>query len=396
MTTQSHNSKNRKLEVFDGDRELQKYLEVNFTESLKNMIKLTVKTMVKTEMEAFRKEYGEKLYFNGSYGRNMTSSFGRIEDIPIPRFRTTPDGMETKTLSVFESEQQKFMKLIEQMHLLGISQRKIKLLAKTVFGIPISVDRVGAIYRELAEKEDVNINAKPLADDYEYLLLDGIWEKTKGYGWDDNDSVLLCALGITPAGTRQIVGFALVRAEDGDSWKQFVTSLKKRGLTGGQLKLVIADDHAAIKGAVESVYPTVPIQNCIVHKMRSVLRKTSYKTKAAIAEDLKGIFRSESKEEAMEKTKAVVKRWYMTESRAMEALRFNIAYCFTYFSFPKDLWSKVRTTNILEREFREVRRRMKVFDNTFQNEQSATRYANSLFTYLNGNYPLKGGLHTNA
>jgi len=157
MTTQPNGAKNRKLEVFDGDRELQKYLEVNFTESLKNMIKLTVKTMVKTEMEAFRKEYGEKLYFNGTYGRNMTSSLGRIEDIPIPRFRQAPDGLKRKTLSVFDDEQQKFMKLVEQMHLLGVSQRKIRLLAKTVFGIPISVDRVGAIYRELAEKEDVNI-----------------------------------------------------------------------------------------------------------------------------------------------------------------------------------------------------------------------------------------------
>lgn len=396
MTTQHNGSKNRKLEVFDGDRELSKFLETNFTESLKNMIKLTVKTMVKTEMEAFRKEYGEKLYFNGTYDRNMTSSFGRIEDIPIPRFRTTPDGMETKTLSVFADEQQKFMKLVEQMHLLGISQRKIKHLARTCFGIPISVDRVGAIYRELAEKEDVNINAKPLTDDYAHLLLDGIWEKTKGYGWDDNDSVLLCALGITPEGKRQILGFSLVREESSESWKRFVASLKTRGLTGGALKLVMADDHPAIKGAVETVYPTVLLQNCIVHKMRSVLRKTSYKTRAAIAEDLKEIFHSESKDEAMEKTKVVVKTWYMTEGKAMEALRFNIEYCFTYFSFPKELWMKIRTTNILEREFREVRRRMKGFDNTFQHEQSATRYANSLFTYLNGNYPLKGGLHTNA
>lgn len=396
MTTQSHSNKNRKLEIFPEEKELQKFLETNFTESLKNMIKLTVKTMVKTEMETFRREYREKLYFNGSYGRNMTSSFGRIEDIPVPRFRSAPDELERKTLSVFDSEQQKFMKLVEQMHLLGISQRKIKLLAKTVFGIPISVDRIGVIYRELAEKEDININAKPLSDDYEYLLLDGIWEKTKGYGWDGNDSVLLCALGITPEGKRQILGFSLTRQEDGDSWKRFVASLKARGLTGNQLKLVIADDHPSIKAAVAIVYPGIPLQNCIVHKMRSVLRKTSYKTKAAIAEDLKTIFRSETKDEAMEKTKTVVKRWYMTESKAMEALRFNVEDCFTYFTFPKHLWSKVRTTNILEREFREVRRRMKVFDNTFQNEQSATRYANSLFTYLNGNYPLKGGLHTNA
>lgn len=396
MSTQPNHTKIRKLPVFEEEKELTKFLEVNFTESLKNMIKLTVKTMIKTEMEGFRREFGEKLYFNGTYDRNMTSTFGQINDIPIPRFRQSPDGMERKSLSIFETEQQKFMKLIEQMHQLGISQRKIKHLAHVCFGIPLSVTRVGAIYKELVEKEDVNINQKPLSDEYEYILFDGIHEITKGYGWEDNHSVLLCALGIKPSGERKILGFTLERAEDSAGWKKLVTNVKNRGLKGANLKLIIADDHASIKAACETVYPGVPVQNCVVHKIRNVITKTSYKNRGAVIEDLKIIFSSQTKDEAMEKTKAVVKKWYMHETKAMESLRFNIEYCFTYFSFPKHLWSKVRTTNILEREFREVRRRMKVFDNTFQNEDSANRYANGIFSYLNSNYPLKGGLHTNS
>lgn len=396
MTTQSHSTKIRKLPVFDEEKELAKFLETNFTESLKNMIKLTVKTMVKSEMEAFRKEFGEKLYFNGTYDRNMTSTFGRIDDIPIPRFRQSPEGMQRSSLSVFETEQQKFMKLVEQMHLLGISQRKIKKLARDCFGIPISVTKVGAIYRELVEKEDVNINQKPLIDEYEYLLLDGIWETTKGYGWDDNRSVLLCALGVKPTGERRVIGFSLERTENGEAWYGFVKRLKDRGLVGANLKLIITDDLAAIESAAARVYPPVPRQLCIAHKQRNVLTKTSFKHKREMADDVKAIFRSETKEEAMEKAKTVVKKWYMAEPKAMESLRFNIEYCFTYFSFPKELWTKVRTTNLLEREFKEVRRRMKAFDNTFQSEASANRYANSIFSYLNSNYPLKGGLHTNA
>jgi len=396
MSTQKYDTKIRKLPVFDEEKDLTKFLETNFTESLKNMIRLTVKTMVKTEMEGLRKELGEKLYFNGTYDRNMTSTFGRIDDIPIPRFRQSPDGMQRSSLSVFETEQQKFMKLVEQMHILGISQRKIKRLAFTCFGIPISVTKVGAIYRELVEKEDVNINQKPLNDEYEYLLLDGIWETTKGYGWDDNRSVLLCALGVKPTGERRVIGFSLERTENGDAWNGFVKKLKERGLTGASLKLIITDDLAAIAGAAERVYPSIRRQLCIAHKQRNVLTKTSFKHKREMADDVKAIFRSDTKEEAMEKAKIVVKKWYMAEPKAMESLRFNIEYCFTYFSFPKDLWTKVRTTNLLEREFKEVRRRMKAFDNTFQNEASANRYANSIFSYLNSNYPLKGGLHTNA
>ena len=92
----------------------------------------------------------------------------------------------------------------------------------------------------------------------------------------------------------------------------------------------------------------------------------------------------------------MVRKWYTTEKPATESLRHNIEYCFTYTQFSKELWSKLRTTNMLEREFREVRRRMKVFDNTFQDEESANRYANTIFTNLNNNYPLKSALHTKA
>lgn len=396
IPTQNNSTKIKRLEIFSEEKELTKFLETNFTESLKQMIKVTVKTMVKQEMETFRKQFEEKLQFNGYYGRNMISTFGKVADIPIPRFREAVPGMDLKTTGVFAEEQQKFMKLIEQMHLLGISQRKIKHLARICFGIPISVDRVGVIYRELAEKEEININSKPLDDDYEYLILDGIWEKTKGYGWDDNRSVLLCALGIRKSGERKIIGFALERAEDNKSWGKLTGSLKQRGLKGENLRLAIADDHPSIKNAVERYYPSLPVQLCIVHKMRNVIGKTRFKNRQAVAEDVTSIFRSETKEEALEKAKAAVKKWYMVEPKAMESLRFNLEYCLTYFSFPKELWRKIRTTNILDREFREFRRRMKVFDNTFQNPESAQRYTNSIINYLNSYYPLKGGLHTNA
>ena len=82
MPTQTNYTKIKRLNVFDGEKDLQKFLEVNFTESLKQMIKVTVKTMVKQEMESFRKQFEEKIYFNGCYDRNMISSFGKIEDVP--------------------------------------------------------------------------------------------------------------------------------------------------------------------------------------------------------------------------------------------------------------------------------------------------------------------------
>jgi putative transposase len=400
MPTQRNYTKIKRLTVFSQEKDLQKFLETNFTESLKQMIRYTIKTMVKQEMELLRKKLEEKPCFNGYYDRHLLSSYGRIKNVPIPRFRQSlsDSGFKLQTLNnVFEGEKDKFMKLIEQMHLLGISQRKIKYLAKICFGIPLSTTRVGAVYKQLVEKEEFNLNQQPITDDYQYLLLDGIWEKTKGYGWESNKSVLICALGIKANQERKILGFLLARQEDTSSWKKLLGQLKQRGLKGKSLKLIITDDKQATKNAVQIFFPKAPLQNCIVHKMRNVFRKTSWKNKKAVIEDVKLIFKSEDQKEATDKAKTVVKKWYLNEPAAMESLRFNLEYCFTHFSFPKDIWSKIRTTNVLEREFREIRRRMKGFDNTFQNQESGERYANSIINYLNQNYPFsRGGLHTNA
>jgi len=205
------------------------------------------------------------------------------------------------------------------------------------------------LFKELAEKEEFNLNNQAVTDDYEYLFLDGIWEKTKGYGWDSNKSVLLCVLVVKATGERKIIGFKLTRTKDNNSWRELLLDIKRRGLKGNNLKLIIMDDSGGLKKALEVCYPTTPIQNCVVHKMRNVLGKVSYKNKALVNEDLRNIFSSTNKEKAILKTQNVVKKWYMTEKKAMESLRHNIEPCFTYLDFPQNTWTKIRTTNILER-----------------------------------------------
>lgn len=389
-TTQPKSSKSKpaKLPVFDSDRELAAFLERNLQDSLKQLIRVSVTNMVKTELQSLRAELPVAPAFNGYYSRHLTSPYGRIEDVPIPRLRegfgpdTTP-----QTLSIFAAEQERFCKIVEQMHLLGISQRNVKHLAKLCFGVNISTAKIGAIHKELADSEEAQVNTKPLRDEYRYLVADGIWVTVKGYGWESDKAVLLCALGIRADGTRQILGFRVSRSEDEASWKALLAELKQRGLSGKQLRLVIADDGAGLHAALPHIYPSAPVQLCIVHKMRNVLGKTPAKHKRAVADDLKAIFAATTKDEAIEQTKIVIKKWYTTLPKAMESLRFHIDKCFTYLTFPLDQWAKIRTSNVLEREFREVRRRLRVMDSSFHDEASAERYATTIFSNLNRTYP---------
>lgn len=388
--------KARKYPVFNSDQELSDFLLSNLTDSLKQSIKLTVSIMVKAEMENLRKEVNEKLSFNGYYERNMISGLGKIQGINIPRFREQPvSGLGLKSLGVFDQEKDKFLHLVAEMHRLGVSTRKVDQICRSVFGIKFNKDRSSAIHRELCDQESLQINSQPLADEFDYLLLDGLWVKAKSFGLKDgNKTVLLCALGITGEGKRKIIGFMPADNESFESWSKMLQSLKQRGLTGSKLKLVIADDNGGLAKALNWLLPAVPAQICIVHKLRNLIGKARHKHKAAVAEDAKVIYQAETKEQAIERMKSFAKKWYVAEPVAVESLRFNFAGTLTYFQFPKEIWTQIRTTNILEREFREVRRRIKVFDSSFNDRDSLNRYGNSIFSYLNNYYP--AALHTES
>jgi putative transposase len=379
----------QKAPIFNSDKELSEFLLNNLTDSLKQSIKITTSIMVKTEMENLRKEVNEKLSFNGYYDRNMLTTLGKVEGIHIPRWREAAvSGQNLKSFSLFNQQKEQFETLVAEMHRLGISTRKVELLCRNVFGVKVSKNQVGAVHRELTEQESLQINSQPITSQFVYLLLDGLWVKAKSFGLkNDNKTVLLCALGITAEGKRQIIGFQSADKEDFESWSAFLQGLKQRGLTGDGLQLIIADDNGGLAKSLNWLFPNILAQICIVHKLRNVIGKVKHKNKIAAAEDAKAIYQAETKEQAIERMKFFAKKWYVAEPAAVESLRFKFEGTLTYFQFPKDIWKQIRTTNILEREFREVRRRIKVFDNSFNDRNSLNRYGNSIFNYLNNHYP---------
>ena len=390
MATQNNSIRRiKKLPVFEDEKDLLTFLERSLTDNLKQFIKVSITSLVKAEMEQIREDLNTSSQFNGYYNRQLVSPFGKIEDIPIPRFRDGFQDNQPTVLSSFDDEKDRTWQLITDMHLLGISQRKVKQLANKHLGLNISTTAVKEAMHNIVMDESAQINNKILSDDYEYLFMDGIWEKIKGGGWDNTKAVVLCVLGMKTDGSRDLIGFSLARAEDENSWVELLADIKRRGLSGNSLSLITMDDSAGAKAAIDKIYPKVPIQNCLIHKLRSVMCKTSYSNRTSVTEDLKTITNASSPDEATAAAKAIVKKWYVREEKAMNSLKHNFEYCLTYFQFPKSDWHKIRTTNVIEREFREVRRRTKVNDHSFNDFNSARRYHEGIFQYLNANYPAK-------
>lgn len=356
--------------------ELSTYLLSSLGENLKQAVKSCVEVCVRAEMETLRSEAGDHLVFNGSYDRNLVSMLGK-QSVSIPRFRTGNRAHTIQALSVFEEERASFEELVSYLHLAGISQRKIDKLGKLIFKKAVPPQTTQRVYAELMEQEVFRVNDRSLIGlSFDYLYADGIWFSSLGtLSKHKKDRVVLCIMGYSKERDETaFLGFLIAESESAENWKSLFVSLKKRGFDIERIPLLVADDGAGLLSAVEDIAPSVPVQVCIAHRYRNVLAHTSRRAKRAMADDLKLLTTCRTREAAFSHVKMMEKKWHTTEARAMTSLTWNLSSSFTYFDFPEEDWKRIRTTNKLERSFREVRRRTVIADNHFQSDASAERY----------------------
>lgn len=225
----------------------------------------------------------------------------------------------------------------------------------------------------------------------EFLFLDGISQNVREIGIEKK--VMLCAFGIHRKGPgeeqrlKEILSFQLTDVEDEASWKGFLADLKARGLLGKKLKLIIIDGNPALLKAIKQIYPFIKGQRCIAHKMRNVAVKIKKGNQSYCLKEVKLIFAADNRKEAMKRFRAWEDKWIVEEERAIKCMKKGLFSCFHYYSFDKELWTSVRTTNILERRaFREVRRRTRPMNNFFTNEPSANRIMYGISEMLDKNW----------
>jgi len=363
---------------FNTAEELAGYLLTALGDNLKQAIKACVEVCVRAEMETYRMERDEHLVFNGSYQRNLISNAGKVP-IDMPRFRSG-NAEALQSLSVFAGARGSFEDLIAHMHLAGISQRKIDKLGKLLFGKAVPPQTTKRLHETLVQEEAFQINKRSLVGEtWDYVYADGIWFSSLGsLTKRKKDKVALALYGWNKekqAGT--FLGFRIAPSESAQEWKELFASLKVRGFDIQKMPLIVCDDGAGLLSALEDIAPQIPVQLCIAHRYRNVLSHTRHVHKRAMADDLKKITLAKTKDEARAQIKAMEARWQVAEPRAITSLLWNIDRSLTYFDFPPSDWTLIRTTNKLERSFREVRRRTVVSDHHFQSDASAEKYLTS-------------------
>jgi len=302
----------------------------------------------------------------GEYGRFFTTTFGTSR-IDIPRTR---DGLKI-TYSLFnkyQRRQQKFDDTIVLSMILGLSTRKQRKFFKAFIGDSVSHGTASKLLRNL-EGDLAEYRTKPIEDKYKYLLIDGLWISVMSNG-HLRKMVILFVLGITMDNKKEIIAFKLAKGETEREVSGLLNDIYRRGLEGKHLKVVASDGAQGIRQGIALVYPYAKWQLCHTHKLRNLSGNIRHKAKhrRKMMAQASRIYKSASRRQAIKRFKMFCDKWHSIEPKAIRCLEKDFYDTIVYYDFFEDK-NFISTTNHIERDLEEVRRRIKT-QGYFKSEQS--------------------------
>jgi putative transposase len=327
-------------------------------------------------------ELGQADRRNGCYHRHLLTELGEIE-LAVPRTRTFS---ALKVVRAYARRAHQVDRMILACFVLGLSTRKVAPALLPVLGRPVSPATVSAVAKQL-DAAVAAFHRRPLKDIYRVLVLDGVVLRRKT-GAGALARPVLVALGLRPDGKKAVIDCRLASAESAAQWEQFLGDLVRRGLTGEHLDMLCVDGGAGLLAALPTAFPDLPVQRCWAHKIRNVLNKVRTADQAAIKVDLHRIINAASLPAAWSAARRFADRWDSADPKAVACRRADLDDLLTCFRYPTlEQRKTVRTTNAIERRFREVRRRTRPMG-TFQDKTSLDRILFAVFMHENRNQGL--------
>lgn len=345
-------------------------------QALKDVIEKRMHNAVDAYLEDLRrKDVSDRR--NGYYERHLLTELGDIE-LQVPRTRTfSPIAI----IREFARRTVQIERMILLCFVLGLSTRKVGAALLPILGEPVSASTVSRIAKELDSHVEA-YHQRKLKDQYEVLILDGIVMKRKT-GVGAQKRTVLVALGIRPDGKKEIIDFRQSSSESQYAWEGFLNHLYKRGLIGEKLKLIIIDGGKGLKAALPLVYGEIPIQRCWAHKTRNVLNYLKRTDQPKAKKDLQKISHAKNIVKARKAAQQFINKWQSQYPKAASCLEKDLPELLTFLTINSKLKpTELRTTNAIERRFKEVRRRTRPMG-TFSDRTSIDRIMFSVFAHEN-------------
>jgi putative transposase len=311
---------------------------------------------------------------NGYRPRQWDTRAGEIE-LAIPRLRTGsyfPSFLEPRRRA-----EQALVAVVQEAYVNGVSTRKVDRLVEQLGISGMNKDQVSRLCRGLDEQVAI-FRERPLEGAYPYIWLDGKVERVRERG-GVRQKCLVIAYGVHETGRREVIGLDVGEAETESFWMEFLRSLRARGLRG--VRLCVSDCHQGLRNAIAQVLGC-PWQRCTVHCLRNLLGHASKAQQPMIATAVRQIFQAADGTEARARLGDVVERLEPIAPKVARLLEDAEPDVLAFYAFPKDHWSKLRSTNPLERVNREIGRRTDVVG-IFPNDAALIRLAACLLIEQN-------------
>jgi putative transposase len=386
----------RELEVLSNGHlkldfaECKEFFEQELAEKVRAQLKRLIEQVLLAEQDRYLElGYYEHAplsrldYRNGFYFRDLVTQLGRLARVRVPRTR---QGFRSQVLPRYQRRQQAVNNLILQAFLRGISTRQVGQVLEPVLGESYSAQTISNITRQLNQAV-AQFHRRPLRDDYVYLFLDGVVLKVRDLAAKVRRRMVLVAYGVLPNGKRQILAYQFTHGESEAAWVEFLQDLFLRGLTGQNLRLIVSDGGKGLRAALPVVYPRIPQQLCWAHKMRNIAGKVRCQEGSCVAQ-ASAIYRASSKKQAQRAFQEWKLHWEHHRPRAVACVERDLENLLSFFDVPESHWRKVRTTNVIERAFREVRRRTRPMS-SFSNTESCDRIIYGVISHLNSSWERK-------
>jgi len=312
---------------------------------------------------------------NGYRPRRWDTRAGSIE-LFIPKIRQGayfPSFLEPRTRS-----EQALVSVVMESYVNGVSTRKVERVVEQLGIAGMSKSAVSRMCAALDEQVTA-FRCRPLEGRYPYLWLDAKVEKVRDPDGRVRRKALVVAYAVHEAGYREVIGLDVGATESGAFWRQFLRSLVARGLAG--VELVVSDAHEGLKAAIGQILGC-PWQRCTVHFLREMLGHVRRGQQGMVAAALRQVFQAGSAAEARRVCREVIVRLEGVAPKVAELLCEAEDDLVAFYAMPAEHWSKLRSTNPLERVNREIGRRADVVG-IFPNDAALVRLAASVLIEQN-------------
>jgi putative transposase len=350
----------------------------------RELLRGTIQQVLEAEMEEavgaskWERTDGRLGYRSGYRGRTLVTRVGKLE-LRVPQDRA--GRFSTELFERYQRSEKAFVSALAEMYIQGVSTRKVKAITEELCGHTVSASTVSTVNQKLDEDLE-RFSRRPLEEPYPYVVLDARYEKIR------EDSVIrsravLVAIGINWDGRRCVLGVELANRESASSWRDFLLDLKQRGLHG--VELVVSDDHPGLRRATMEVLQEAVWQRCYVHFLRNALDHLPRRGDDDCLQELRWIYNRRTIEEARRDLASWLARWQAKYPKLCDWVEANIEETLTFYRLPLTHHKHMKSTNMLERQNEEIKRRTRVV-RIFPNAASCLRLIRALAVEMHENW----------